>query len=214
MARKTTAVSVSPTISAEKALNRLKKLLDHSEGLDRSAEDSPNLNTWRQNVEGVLSQHYGQPSLQFDQFNGISYSPGVFSSATPQSYFDEYRRRGIENAKSFVQSRINELEEDVAELKENSRIFSSPDGDAVQPSKKVFVVHGHDDGLKETVARFLQKLGLEPIILHEQADQGRTIIEKFEHYSDVATAVILLSGDDLGHAKSNAAIQEIRADRT
>ena len=48
------------------------------------------------------------------------------------------------------------------------------------PSKKVFVVHGHDEGAREAVARYLEKLGLEAIILHERASQGRTIIEKIK----------------------------------
>ncbi len=47
-------------------------------------------------------------------------------------------------------------------------------------SRKVFLVHGHDSEVKETVARFIEKLGLDPIILHEQPNQGRTVIEKFE----------------------------------
>ncbi len=66
-------------------------------------------------------------------------------------------------------------------------------------SRKVFVVHGRDNAAKEGVARFLQKVGLEPIILHEQPNAGRTIIEKFETYSgDVAFAVVLLTPDDQG----------------
>ena len=64
----------------------------------------------------------------------------------------------------------------------------------------VFIVHGRADGLKETVARAIYKLtGNEPIILHEQADKGRTVIEKFEdHASEVGFAVVLLTGDDIG----------------
>lgn len=66
-------------------------------------------------------------------------------------------------------------------------------------SRKVFVVHGHDNEAKESAARFLGKLGLEPIILHEQPSSGRTVIEKFETYSgDVAFAVVLLTPDDVG----------------
>jgi predicted nucleotide-binding protein len=41
---------------------------------------------------------------------------------------------------------------------------------------KVFIVHGHDHGVKETVARFIDKLDLESIFLHEQPNEGRTII--------------------------------------
>ena len=49
------------------------------------------------------------------------------------------------------------------------------------------------------VARFPETLGLEPIILHEQANAGRAIIEKFEdHADDVAFAVVLLTPDDEG----------------
>lgn len=65
-------------------------------------------------------------------------------------------------------------------------------------SRKVFVVHGHDDATKQTIARFLERLDLEVIILHEQPGGGRTIIEKFEDHADVAFAVVLLTPDDVG----------------
>jgi predicted nucleotide-binding protein len=66
----------------------------------------------------------------------------------------------------------------------------------------VFIVHGHDSEAKVKVARFLSKLlAREPIILHEQADRGRTIIEKFEsHAEQVGSAIVLLTGDDEGGA--------------
>lgn len=66
-------------------------------------------------------------------------------------------------------------------------------------NNKVFVVHGHDVGAREGVARFLENLGLEPVILQEQPNSGQTIIEKFEaHAATVNFAVILLTPDDLG----------------
>jgi predicted nucleotide-binding protein len=70
--------------------------------------------------------------------------------------------------------------------------------------KKVFLVHGHDSEVKQTVARFLERLGLEPVILHEQANQGRTVIEKFEAFSDVGFAIVLLTPDDLGAANADS----------
>ncbi|MDO8684400.1 MAG: DUF2321 domain-containing protein [Armatimonadota bacterium] len=78
-------------------------------------------------------------------------------------------------------------------------------------SRKVFVVHGHDNGAKESVARLLEKIGLEPVILHEKANQGRTLIEKIEHYSDVGFAVVLLTPDDEGHPKSKPDKKKDRA---
>jgi predicted nucleotide-binding protein len=72
-------------------------------------------------------------------------------------------------------------------------------------SRKVFVVHGHDEETKSKVARFLDKLGLKPIILHEQPNSGRTIIEKFETYSDdISFAVVLLTPDDVGGVASTS----------
>lgn len=65
-------------------------------------------------------------------------------------------------------------------------------------SRDVFIVHGHDNELKHTVARYLTSLQLNPIILHEQASAGRTIIEKFEEHSNACFAVVLLTPDDQG----------------
>jgi predicted nucleotide-binding protein len=70
-----------------------------------------------------------------------------------------------------------------------------------QPSRKVFLVHGHDEAAKEATARFLKALDFEPIVLHEQPNGGRTLIEKFEKYSDVAFAVVLLTPDDTASSK-------------
>jgi predicted nucleotide-binding protein len=65
----------------------------------------------------------------------------------------------------------------------------------------VFVVHGHDEGAREAVARFIQTLGFKPIILHETANEGRTVIEKVETHRDVGFAVVLLTPDDEGCRK-------------
>ena len=68
-------------------------------------------------------------------------------------------------------------------------------------SNKIFIVHGHDNGAKSEVARFLEKIGFEAIILHEQANQGKTIIEKIDVYGNVGFAVVLLTPDDEGCTK-------------
>ena len=65
--------------------------------------------------------------------------------------------------------------------------------------------------LKDVVARLLRELGLEVTVLHEQADLGRTIIEKFEDHSDVAYAIVLLTGDDVGRSGSKGSRLRPRA---
>ncbi len=69
---------------------------------------------------------------------------------------------------------------------------------------KVFIVHGSDKAAQSKAARFVEKLGLEAIILHEKASSGRTIIEKIEHYSDVGFAIVLYTPDDVGNVKSKS----------
>jgi predicted nucleotide-binding protein len=71
---------------------------------------------------------------------------------------------------------------------------------------KVFLVHGHDEAVLQAAARFVEQLGLQAIILREQADQGRTIIEKFEACAaEVGFAIVLLTPDDLSGPADGAA---------
>jgi predicted nucleotide-binding protein len=78
-------------------------------------------------------------------------------------------------------------------------------------SKNIFIVHGHDESAKEAVARFVEKIGLKPIVLHEQPNAGRTIIEKFEDHSNVGFAIVLLTPDDVGASKDKTTEAKSRA---
>jgi predicted nucleotide-binding protein len=77
-------------------------------------------------------------------------------------------------------------------------------------SRKVFLVHGHDDSAKLAVARFLEKADFEPIILHEQSNGGKTVIEKFETHADVGFAVVLMTPDDVGGKKDGPSSSRAR----
>lgn len=80
----------------------------------------------------------------------------------------------------------------------------TPDKPVSSLNNEVFIVHGRDDGIKETVARFVENLGLKATILHEQPNEGRTIIEKLEDCARRAGfAIILLTPDDIGALKDN-----------
>lgn len=72
-------------------------------------------------------------------------------------------------------------------------------------SKRVFVVHGRDLQSLQWVQAFLSSVGMQPVVLHEQANQGGTIIEKFETHADVGFAVVLLTPDDEVRGGDNGA---------
>jgi predicted nucleotide-binding protein len=101
-----------------------------------------------------------------------------------------------------VQQRLRWLAAVPTVIANRWRATAKQDSQAHVQTRRVFLVHGHDENAREAVARFLEKLQLECVILHEQPNKGRTIIEKFEDYSDVAFAVVLLTPDDRGGASS------------
>jgi len=118
----------------------------------------------------------------------------------------------IQDYRESVTDKINRLLSIVERLElfpvrsvSPSALVSTPKAVDQSIKRDVFVVHGHDTAAKEAVARFLMKLGLKPIILVEEPNRGRTIIEKLEGSSTVGFAVILLTADDVGAAKANQA---------
>lgn len=82
---------------------------------------------------------------------------------------------------------------------------------APMDKSKVFIVHGHDEAAQQAVARFVEKIGLEAIILHEQASSGNTIIEKIEKNSNVGFAIVLYTPCDWGASQEEKELLKPRA---
>lgn len=92
-----------------------------------------------------------------------------------------------------IEPQANVLRDDLDRPGESAQHVHTPDS--------VFLVHGHNDAVRETSARLLEKLGLKAIILNEQASGSDTVIEKLERYADVHFAVVLMTADDVGGKK-------------
>jgi predicted nucleotide-binding protein len=114
----------------------------------------------------------------------------------------------VKDLKENITSKVNNLTKIIDKvdlLKSEAETFvtkvSATAGDTRYDSNKVFVVHGHNAELQQIVARTLERLDLTPIILHEQANEGKTLIEKFEKHSEVGFAIVLLTDDDEGKSK-------------
>lgn len=101
----------------------------------------------------------------------------------------------LEYALDIIIDDLNQKKEYIAHHEEETIRSSKTDN-------MVFVVNGHDEGAKQTVARFLEQCGFVAVILHEQADGGRTIIEKIEQYADVVFAIVLYTPCDIGREKN------------
>lgn len=129
-----------------------------------------------------------------------------------EEFFKKWRGSGLYMPPTQI-SKNDQTVKEIFRLANKIASLSDDEFDKLKPSGKrpetahqerlndtnrIFIVHGRDEAAKSSVARFLEKLELKPVILHEQPNQGRTIIEKISDYSDVAFAVVLLTADDKG----------------
>jgi predicted nucleotide-binding protein len=127
-------------------------------------------------------------------YSGYSLSPGQYQ----QLRWEDVVRSGNDVTYDLITIPPEEIAQKVAKEEK-----------VISQSKKVFIVHGHDDSSKNELVAFLYKLGLKPIVLHEQANEGKTVVEKFEQYaSDVGYAFVLLTPDDVGSQKGEG--EELR----
>jgi predicted nucleotide-binding protein len=194
-------------------IERLKKRLLEVQSFDPQSvidqHNAPALDALEAAVDDALVRTFGSETLDYERYKyAKDFDRGPFNYAyqVPQRDFQASISRSKDSSIALLGQAIRSLEE---QLEENA--YGPPaTQEAVAPAnssfRKVFVVHGHDEGAREGIARFLEKIELEAIILHEQPDQGLTIIEKFETYAkQVGFAVVLLTPDDLGGPASAAA---------
>ena len=177
--------------------DKLKKIIDEIPELiaaNVTASD-PNFQVWKTKAERFLIHKYGRGSLERSKFIETDFMPDFRTSITPNSEYAKACKNGLLICQEIFRAYLDEmLEDDLPEAPAKSLTSFS----------KVFIVHGHDSALKESVARIIEKQGIEAIILSEQANKGRTVIEKFEDYSDVSGAICLFTADDVGKAKGKA----------
>jgi predicted nucleotide-binding protein len=150
------------------------------------------------NIRETIRDVFGGNSPEFHTHAHFAIWHGGYNMRDPQHgrqlKFAQGKPQAIVKLEGLV-ARLEELREDAPVAPPPALVTSVvPVG-----SRRVFIVHGHDEASKETVARFLLKLDLEPVILHEQPNLGATLIEKFETNADVGFAVVLLTPDDTGH---------------
>ena len=184
-----------------KALERLRKALDEIAELKQLSWDSPQFKRWHRNTRTAITNTFGSDSNHINDFENVHYI--AFAFGTSGSEDQEAYVQGLESAAAILESMIDEINEYWEDETEMSQSSESHKSEQIT-TKEVFVVHGRDEGACEKIARFLERLELKPVVLHEQPNEGRTIIEKFEDYTDVRFAVVLLTPDDIGRLQDGA----------
>jgi predicted nucleotide-binding protein len=192
----------------ERGIARLDERIDELRKFDVATVPNGNsveLTAMSAAIQDTLARCFGENTLAYKRFDGatrLNFRPGFVGSNYPlRQHYQQGAQENIKGAVALLQEAQRALREDLADAAHEA--MPGPVATPETPialSRRVFVVHGHDGEARETVARYLHALGFDPVILHEQANQGRTVIEKIEAEKDVKFAVVLLTPDDVGRS--------------
>jgi predicted nucleotide-binding protein len=151
-----------------------------------------------------LANIYGEDSAEFERLSRaaniddtvyvVSFDGRRTSPHEIQKGVDRGRHRAI----AALQGEVDALKEDLSFIKASAGpdLFAPT---APSYSNEIFIVHGRDEHAKTEVVLLIERAGLKATVLHEQANGGRTIIEKFEkHGGSAGFAVVIMTPDDVG----------------
>jgi predicted nucleotide-binding protein len=196
----------APQLSATQLrtrISRIQRIIGELQNFDPNsvqARSDPRIKSLEVSIQQVLNDSFGYGPERDVYITATSLDrAGVrMGGGTPLPEIVQGLIKGKESAIGLLNRAIEALEYKIADLGDPAA-SQEPVPVSAEFSKDVFVVHGHDDLAKAEVALLIQRAGLNPVILHDKPNAGRTIIEKFEELGELAGfAVVLLTPDDVG----------------
>jgi len=181
-------------VPPEKGIDLLKSQIERARALLGSRPLSKNAySQWELLARNYLEKAFGRGSPNVSSVMKVG-QYGAFPMDAGESWWENHRAESLTTQVTRLEGLVELLETEV-QLRGGtaiSRLGPAPSG------HRIFLVHGHDETALQELARFLERLDQDVIVLREQPNRGRTIIEKFEDYSGVGFAVVLLTPDDRG----------------
>jgi len=167
-------------------IKKLKILTNQIDDLKTKPKGNPEFSVWHNAVMRTLKEIFGEDDDRVKQFDDVSFSLHMFSSVTPESAFQEAYLGGLDQSQLLLQDFLSEIPD--------QSIDSSPKQKSTMDDD-IFIVHGHDNEAKLETARFIEKLNLNAVILHERPNKGSTNI------SSDFSGVLYIPMDDAGKWK-------------
>ncbi len=217
-----------PTLSIEerrRGVARLERRIQELEAFDpqkvQKRFSDPEVMALQTAIDEALSAVFGHGTVEYRRYQRatkLDHGPLIvrtgpmFGGGGRHDDANEARQyvaEGQQEALILLRQAVRSLNEEILDEEAAEQTVQSVATAEALPAprdlSKVFVVHGHDEGPREAIARFIERLGFEAIILHERPNKGRTLITKFrEEAAGVGFAVVLMTPDDLGKAKDAA----------
>lgn len=178
--------------------NKLKRLESIEMGIKNISYDNDSkILKEKTRLVRFINKNLGDYKEFIKDIEGISFYSSVFfiggNQNSEEKQEKEFWEKGVLELLSVIDILKEELKLDMdEEIYENSNEKLNN----IVENKKVFIIHGHDDVLKNEVKSFIYSIKLQPIILSEENNYGDTIIEKFERQSNEAMFAIALFTDD------------------
>ena len=196
-------------IAVSKLNRRVEQLKSFDVTTIRSRFDS-SLNPLTLKINSTLEEIFGINTLDYQRYMVSEFDNMPITMGGNQLPISQIRAGYQESINDYIASLMALIEifdekiTDASELAKYNIIIESIVSETKtlkqSATRKVFIVHGHNEGIKEALARLLTRLNLEPVILHEQPNGGKTLIEKFEsHSTTVEYAVVIFTSDDRGY---------------
>ncbi len=187
-------------MTPSQAIPLLKTQIDRGKALIQSNPFSNDAQSqWDLMVKNHLEGAFGQNADNVTVFTNIG-EVEHFSMAMDDRQIEQERRRTIQKKIALLEGMVELLET----MQQHQAPASAPVA-TIPVGKEVFLVHGHDRAALREVESLLNQLKQKVVVLGDQVNHAKTIIEKFEHHAaDVGFAVVLLTADDKGGPASAA----------
>lgn len=170
----------------------IEQLIDQTKEL--KLLDEVELDLIKRRADVYICRIFGSTSKYRKDIQSICFWPMV--TPCTKKYETEIWEKG--KAKLLNVFTLMKEELTIFGIKSENIVTNNENETNVNEDNNIFIVHGRDEAMKESVARTVESLNLNAIILHEQVNKGRTVIEKFEEEAEkISAAIVLLSGDDI-----------------
>jgi hypothetical protein len=149
--------------------NRINELIERAENIkeSNSNSDSPDFKAWNDDVLRFLKKNYGENSHEVNSFGEIEYYSLFVCTDFAHGYWNndphkekECFQKGMETAILYLNNYLSDFS--------GNEVSQEPDSNQTIEKNLVFIVHGRNDNIKAQVSNLVLKLGLKPIVLHEQ----------------------------------------------
>jgi predicted nucleotide-binding protein len=179
----------------QKAIIKLESLIEPIENLKKQESHGQEFKKWKRDTEIAIERIFDKNSRHIKDFGDIRYSLSAFSSGTPDSAFEDAYRRGLDTAKTILNSFIDEIKEYWEESKDEALPQFTEKENIL--NNKIFIGHGGSALWRELKDFVKDRLKLSWDEFNRVPVAGVTTVDRLKQMLNEATiAFLVLTAED------------------